>query len=166
MILRVSSILIFTLGLLMASAATAKDAPPVNSLMTPEDYTASGLEKLSDAERAHLSEWLERYRQGAVIGPVVKKAPSEMNEQEKVQAEKEKQEKDKEIMAKVIPAFRGWSGKTVFRLDNGQTWQQRQAGRLRYSDGDSRVVIRRNIIGKYIMKHEDSGRAIGVERID
>jgi hypothetical protein len=152
--------------MLMTGAVAAKDAPPVDKLMTPEDYRASGLDKLSDAERAHLSQWLERYREGAVLGPVVKKKPSQMDEEEKEQYVKEEQEKDKAIMAKVIPAFRGWSGKTVFRLDNGQTWQQRQSGRFRYSDGDSEVVITRNFLGKYVMKHQATGRAVGVERID
>lgn len=166
MILRIPGTLLLVTGILLSSAAAAKDAPPVDTLMTPEDYKASGLDKLSDAERAHLSQWLERYREGAVIGPVVKKKPSQMDEVEKEQYKKEEQEKDKEIIAKVIPAFRGWSGKTVFRLDNGQTWQQRQASRFRYSDGDSTIIIKRNFLGKYVMKHQASGRAIGVKRID
>lgn len=131
--------------------------------MTPEDYAASGLDKLSDAERQHLSEWVERYRDGAVTGPVVKKRPSQMTEEEKVQ---DKKEREAEIVAKVIPAFKGWAGKTVFRLDNGQTWKQRTPGKLRYSGPDSTVVLKRNFLGKYIMKHPDSGRAVGVDRID
>jgi len=166
MLLKIPGTLLLVMGILMTGATAAKDAPPVDTLMTPEDFKASGLDKLSDAERAHLSQWLERYREGAVIGPVVKKKPSQMDEEEKEQYKKEKQEKDNEIIAKVIPAFGGWSGKTVFRLDNGQTWQQRQAGRFRYSDGDSTVIIKRNILGKYVMKHQASGRAIGVKRID
>ena len=79
--------------------------------------------------------------------------------------EKKQAEKSFEMAAKVIPAFTGWSGKTVFRLDNGQTWQQRQAGTLRYSEGDSNVVITRNFFGRYVLTHTATGRSIGVRRL-
>jgi len=147
----------------IASAAADKDPPNVKSLMTPEDYSASGLDKLTDAEREHLSEWVERYREGAVIGPVVAKRPSQMTEEEKVEAKKAR---ETEIVAKVIPAFTGWSGKTIFRLDNGQVWQQRQPGKVRYAGTDSTVIISQNIMGKYILKHQDTGRAVGVQRVN
>lgn len=145
-------------------AADDQDPPNVKSLMTPEDYAASGLDKLTAAEREHLSQWVERYREGAVVGPVVHKKPSQMTEEERVEAKEEEQKAV--IVAKVIPAFRGWSGKTIFRLDNGQTWQQRQAGKLRYSGPDSTVTIDKNMFGKYVLKHEDTGRGIGVKRVD
>jgi len=106
--------------------------------MTPQDFSESGLDKLSPAELEHLSEWVERYREGAVVGPEVKKKPSQMNEEEKA----EYQEKmDAEIVAKVVPAFVGWSGKTVFKLDNGQVWVQRMPGTFRYNGPDSTVKL-------------------------
>lgn len=158
--------LTFILMVLILSTANAadKDNPPnVKSLMTPEDYAESGLDKLTDAERKHLSEWVERYREGAVIGPEVHKRQSQMTEEEKIEDQKER---EVEITAKVIPAFTGWSGKTIFHLDNGQFWQQRQPGKLRYDGSDSTVTISKNIMGKYILKHGDTGRAVGVLRID
>lgn len=156
------------LVLAVSSAGAAdKNAPPnIESLMTPEDYAASGLDQLTDEQRENLSEWVERYREGAVIGPVVHKPPSQMTEEEKVEAEKIKEVLNADIVAKVIPAFRGWSGKTIFRLDNGQVWKQRMPGRLRYSGPDSTVTIERNQLGKYILKHDDTGRGIGVARIE
>ena len=150
----------------MASFALA-DAPDVESVMTAEDYAAAGLDKLTDAERKHLSEWLERYRQGAVTGPPPEpKRLSEMSQSEReVVKEQRERERDIEIVAKVLPAFRGWSGSTVFHLDNGQVWQQRQSGGMRYTGSESTVVITRNVMGRYVMSHPDSGRAIGVKRI-
>lgn len=158
--------------LLAAGTFTVQaDDPNVRNLMTAEDFTLSGLEKLSDEELAHLSEWVERYREGAVKGPPPPpKKPSQMTESEKVVYEEKKQEekqekKDFELVAKVIPEFTGWSGKTVFRLDNGQAWQQRQPGTLRYSDGESEVVITRNFFGRYMMTHKATNRSIGVNRL-
>ncbi|MGD8356448.1 MAG: hypothetical protein PVG42_00180 [Lysobacterales bacterium] len=152
-----------TMGLAAGLSADTGTSPDVRTLMTPEDFTASGLDKLSDAERKHLSQWVERYREGAVVGPEVKKRPSEMTEEEKAEVQKER---DAVIVAKVIPAFTGWSGKTVFRLDNGQVWQQRTPGNLRYSGSDSAVTIRQNILGLFLMEHEATGRSVGVRRID
>ncbi len=174
--------------------------------MAPEDFTASGLDKLTDAERAHLSEWLERYREGAIKGPpvpgkerkaaaaaVVASEATEETEQAAPQVaagettettpettdeypggyrtqKEKKKKKDKKVkyqlIAKVVPTFIGWNGKTVFRLDNGQVWQQRMAGRMRYDGSDSTVIITQNFMGKFIMEHEASGRSIGVKRID
>lgn len=165
----VSAILLLAVLLLAAYLATAHAdaARNVRDLMAPSDFSASGLEKLSDEELSHLSEWVERYRDAAVDAPpVAPKRPSQMTAGEKAELEREKkEEKDFELAAKVIPAFRGWSGKTVFHLDNGQVWQQRQAGTMRYSGDDSSVIITRNLMGRYVMVHTDSGRAVGVRRL-
>ena len=186
----------------MACAADDKDAPEIQTLMAPEDFSASGLDKLTDAEREHLSGWVAKYREGAIKGPPVPgkerkeaaavaattspavqesastttadTAPATTGEypgayttqeQKKEQIEKEKKVKY-ELVAKVVPAFIGWSGKTVFVLDNGQVWRQRTPGSLRYSGSDSTVIITQNILGKFLMEHQDTGRSIGVRRID
>ena len=153
-------------ALAAAAATLAADdgkAPDVHTLMTADDYTASGLDKLSEEERRHLSDWVERYREGAVTGPEVVKKPSEMTEEELAEF---KEQRERELVAKVIPEFRGWSGKTVFELDNGQVWRQRQPGNMKYSGSDPTVVIRQNWLGKYVIEHRETGRAIGVKRID
>lgn len=185
--------------------AADKQAPEIQTLMAPEDFTASGLDKLTDAERAHLSDWVARYREGAVKGPTVpgkqrkeaaaaaaaaeaegtaeagserdttrvaadESAPATTDEYPgEYTTKKEKKKKDKvkfELRAKVIPEFRGWSGKTVFSLDNGQVWRQRTPGSMRYSGGDSNIIITQNWMGKFIMNHPDSGRSVGIRRID
>lgn len=199
--MRTFIVLFLALGFSIASAADDKDSPEIQTLMAPEDFEASGLDKLTDAERAHLSEWVARYREGATIGPVVpgkqrKEAaaaaeatektaapiadatgetgqattdeyPEEYRTQKERKKQKEKKSKVKyELVAKVVPEFRGWFGKTVFVLDNGQVWRQRTPGSLRYSGGDATVIITQNFLGKFIMKHQDTGRSIGVRRID
>ena len=190
------------LGFSIAYAADEKDAPEIQTLMAPEDFSASGLDKLTDAEREHLSGWVDRYREGAIKGPPVpgkerkeaatvaattsaaaqESAPTttpdaapatteeypggyRTEEQKKEQKEKGKKVKY-ELVAKVVPKFIGWSGKTVFVLDNGQVWRQRTPGKMRYSDSDSTVIITQNFIGKFMMEHQDTGRSIGVRRID
>lgn len=158
-----SSFLLFMAlaGGLVAAQERESGSPDVESLMTPEDFEASGLDKLSDAERAHLSEWVARYRAGAVKGPEVQKPPSQWTEEEK------RAEKQFRIVANVVPRFRGWYGKTVFRLDNGQTWQQRMASqKFRYNGGSSEVVISKNMLGRYVLEHVETGRSALVKRVD
>jgi len=152
--LRALSILILLSTVSQTGFAKEESVPGVETLMTVEDFEASGLDKLSPAERLHLSAWVARYREGAVTGPPPEKTSEQLAE-----------EKATEMVAKVVPSFTGWSGKTVFRLDNGQTWQQRQTGKLHYDGDDSTVIIYRNLVGRYMMKHNDTGRAVGVKRI-
>lgn len=161
--MRVITLILFLFIVSVALTADENSPPDIETLMSAEDYAESGLDKLTPAEREHLSEWVARYRDGAIKGPApIPKKPSQMSEQEREVFEEKKEEI---ITAKVLPAFRGWSGKTVFHLDNGQVWQQRIAGSMRYSGDDSTVVITQNLFGKYVLEHVDSGRAIGVRRI-
>lgn len=134
--------------------------PDVEKLMSKEDFEASGLDKLTDAERAHFNEWLEHYRQGAEKGPVVAKPPSQWTEEQK------QAEKNFRIDAKVIPSFRGWTGKTVFRLDNGQTWQQRMPGKFYYNGSSAEVTITRNFMGRHVLEHVETDRSVLVKRVD
>ena len=144
-----------------AVAQEDESSPPnVERLMSAEDFDLSGLDKLTDVERAHLSEWLEKYRQGAVKGPVVNKPPSQWTEEEK------QAEKDFIIVAKVIPSFRGWSGKTTFRLDNGQVWKQRMTGSMRYTGSNAEISITKNMMGRFVLEHGETGRSVLVKRVE
>ena len=69
--MRTFILVFFVLGISFASAADDRDAPEIQTLMAPEDFSASGLDKLTDAEREHLSGWVARYREGAIKGPPV-----------------------------------------------------------------------------------------------
>jgi len=198
--LRTIIIIFLALGVSISSAAEDKDSPEIRTLMTPEDFSEAGLDKLSDSERAHLSEWVARYREGAIKGPPVPGKPSPEVAQDttptaasevtseatsksasestgetteeypggyRTQKEIKKDKKVKyQLVAKVIPSFRGWSGKSVFHLDNGQVWQQRMPGKLRYDGTDSVVTITQNLMGKFVLKHQGTGRAVGVKRVD
>lgn len=128
--------------------------PGVQNLMSAEEFRATGLDRLTPAEREALNRWLISYTIGdaAVIrdnNPEVKKA-----------------DREQRISASIIGAFNGWSGDTVFRLDNGQVWQQRHASRFPYNGDEKEVLIDRNFLGFYRMTHLASGRAVNVTRID
>ncbi len=47
--------------------------------------------------------------------------------------------------------FKGWTGKTLFRLDNGHVWKQRGKKRYFYNGSDLRVSFKQNFMGGWEM---------------
>ena len=147
-------------GISLAGQAGAADEPPhkdfpgIERLMSAEDYAKAGLDKLTPGERAALNAWLVRYTAGEAA--VVAESSREVR-----QAAEEAT-----IVARILPPFEGWDGRTVFRLDNGQVWRQRQSGRYRHETGrDTEVRIRKNFFGFYVLTVTSSGRSVGVELV-
>jgi len=115
-------------ALLLACSATAfaqSQTPPVEQAMTPEEFKAAGLDKLTPDELAHLNTWL---------GRTITQQTQQAAEKAAVQAtEKVKDEnrgffnfdEDKPIDAHLVGEFHGFGGKGAhYVLDNGQEWQQ------------------------------------------
>jgi hypothetical protein len=69
------------------------------------------------------------------------------------------------VTANVVGGFQGWSGETVFELDNGQVWEQAGSGRYEYSGEDRAVVIERGFLGSFSLKPEGLNRTVRVKRI-
>lgn len=161
----------------------------IRQLMTPDQFRAAGLEKLTDEELRTLEAWLRGQLQPTTdaeaesgtpaaipppaVQPVPAAAPPASREAvaeslenfglpEPTPAEKDA---GKAMQATIVSPFRGWSGKTKFKLDNGQIWQQRVSGRYTYSGDDTRVVISVNGFGFYEMELLAAGRSVGVKRI-
>ncbi len=147
---------------LVGSVSADETFPGVFKAMTPGEYAQSGLEKLSPQERRALDEWIARYT-GREIEQIVADKVAEVRRLEV--APQPKEVTADRIVANLILPFDGWSGKTIFTLDNGQVWKQRLEGRYRYSGADTRVTIAKNFFGFYVMTLEATGRAIGVERV-
>lgn len=144
-------------ALLMAGPLMAKetdDFPGIEKLMTPEEYEAAGLEKLSKSERDALDAWLVRYT--AEDAPAVAKSS---------EAVKEKQRKFEPIESRIDGRFEGWTGRTQFRLQNGQVWQQRISSKYAYEAENPEVRITRNWAGYYWMKVLETGKSVPVTRI-
>ena len=162
--------------------------------MSAEERRATGIDSLSTYELDALNQWLmERFDQ--VQETVSAEVREEVREEvlEEVR-EADAAEREAEIERRVAieveaatqeiadappePAvrepfeamiqgrFSGWSGKTVFPLDNGQVWRQRHGGRYRHTDDDQSVRIYKNLLGMWQMKVLSTGRSVPVRRID
>jgi len=133
-------------------------SPDVRDLMTDEEYAAAGLEKLDDAEIDALNRWLLRFS--------VREAPEvRRSKDETVQAEVAKAEEEG-IRTRIVGEFRGWSGDTVFRLENGQVWRQRLPGRWFYRADSPEVVLKKNAVGYWVLRIVAADRGVGVTRLE
>ncbi len=102
-------------GLLVLFSATygqnkqlAKDSSiHIESLMTAAEFKSCGLNKLTPEEIAHLGSWLSSFG---------KQAASVVGDRNSAGANVVESEIDGD--------FHGWDGNTIFKLVNGQIWQQ------------------------------------------
>lgn len=61
--------------------------------------------------------------------------------------------------------FSGWTGDTVFQLENGQVWKQSESDRLSVKMERPMITIRRGWFGAYYLKVEGANKQIRVKRI-
>ena len=183
---------LFAIPLAGASLGAQTDNASLRSLMGEEVYTASGMDKLSDTEKAALLDWLKA-RDTVITEQTRDEAIAAVEEQmeervEEALATRLKEEKEREaaekkkrsldlfglikpdpdveivIRSQIQGRFTGWLGNTTFYLANGQVWKQRTSGKYYYPLDDPKVTIRKESLG-YWMTIEDTGARVGVERI-
>ena len=143
--------------------------------MTAEEFRAAGLDKLTAEELDYLSRWLTGRTPAAApavpAAPSVSTAPSEPSASPEARFGREQIEREPEpdvpdqITAHLLGEFRGWNGNTIFRLDNGQVWQQRVGGKYRSKKRvDPAVIVEKGRFG-YYLRLADGGRSVGVRRL-
>jgi hypothetical protein len=130
--------------------------PGLQKAMTPEQYEAAGLSKLEAAERAKLDEFIRNYvavSNEKVATTAVDKAVKE----NKVQA-------PEVIQSRIVGPFTGYTGRTVFTLENGQRWAQSQMDSAYFPKIDSPPVVIVKAGFGYRM-HIAGGGAIRVSKV-
>ena len=90
----------------------------IQQIMTPDEFKAAGLNKLSPDELAKLNAWLQGYRQ-----------VTEQTAEKKATARAAKVERTKMdlLVSRVDGTFNGLTGRTVIRLEDGTVWKQANA---------------------------------------
>ena len=131
----VSIVCLFCASLLSLPAAEPENPafPGLQKAMTPEQYEAAGLSKLEATERAKLDEFIRNYvavSNEKVATTAVDKAVKE----NKVQA-------PEVIQSRIVGPFTGYTGRTVFTLENGQRWAQSQMDSAYFPKIDSPPVV-------------------------
>jgi hypothetical protein len=114
----------------LAPVRAAREQPSgdIQQMMTPDEFKAAGLSKLSPAELEKLNAWLQGYREVA---------------EKKGQARAERTKMDL-LVSRVDGSFDGLTGRTVIRLEDGTVWKQANADdryRPKVTDHPAAVVI-------------------------
>jgi len=91
----------------------------IQQMMTPEEFKAAGLDKLSSEELQKLDAWLQGYRQ------TTEKKASEVAE--KKASERTAKTKLDMLVSRVDGSFEGLKGRTVIKLEDGTAWKQANA---------------------------------------
>ena len=115
--------------------------------LSEEKFEALGLRKLSVNELSELSKWIENYKTSHHFDGNTTDS-----------------EDDYFLVSEIDGIFEGWSGSTIFRLKNGQIWQQRLSGKWKYYIQSPSVKIKKNFFGYFVMRVDDR-KSIGVKRI-
>jgi hypothetical protein len=105
----------FSLGCLPASLAQ-NEAAGIEQQMTPSEFKAAGLEKLSPAELAKLNSWLQGYREQAVK-QAVKKAVA-----------REEKTKMQLVVSRIDGVYNGVRSGQNIRLEDGTVWKVANPG--------------------------------------
>ena len=165
---------------LLLTAESAPALPGLEAIMPAADYAAAGLDKLSPAEREALRDWMERYLAGErkqaaavakeeAIAEVMPKGDDAFGVEDirdRVVAFLEPRQPER-IGSRILGEFTGWTGKTVFRLENGQVWRQAERDEF-YYPGDKTAalaVIEKGMMGAYYLKIDGYGSRVKVRRV-
>jgi len=141
---------------LFASQSLSLGAAPrsnVKQLMTAQEFKSTGLTKLTPDELVALDAWLDRY---AVVVLTVAKEQAGSGGASTAPPDA--------IETCIDGEFKGWEGETIFKLCNGQIWQQAEYSYTYTYAYRPDVVIYKTSAG-YRMKVEDEEEAILVRRI-
>lgn len=155
------------LCLLFAAPVFAQDV--VERAMTPAEFKAAGLDKLSPQELANLNAWLGRKQveQQAQAAEAVAQA---RDEGRKAVVTENRGFWDfgsqEPIVARIPGEFRGFGSGKRYTLDNGQVWEQVDAATIAGARRtDAEVSIAPGAFGAWWMKIEGYNTRAKVKRI-
>ena len=116
-------------------AAPPEMAGSIKEMMSPAEFNAAGLNKLSADELQKLDAWLQGYR-ATTEQAAEKKATAK--------ASAESHAKMDLLVSRVDGQFNGLTGRTVIRLEDGTVWKQANADdryRAKVTDHPAAAVI-------------------------
>jgi hypothetical protein len=150
---------------LAAKTMPADDTPmpkkDIRDVIRGQDFEDAGLHKLTDQELIVLSAQLWGWNSPEKI----REDQVEAFGNETIALPEGEKDVVEEIESIIPGEFRGWTGKTVFRLANGQVWEQKSGGKFVTKKQNPVVVIKKGAFGAYYLRVKGFGSKCRVERI-
>lgn len=160
------NLFIATAVLLLACAPSLAGQPKaLRDRMSPQQFQSFGLDKLSPAELAGLSEWMLAQAEPAAPAPAPAPSPvaklRRNNQGYLVGVSRE------EIRSRLRGEFHGWNGHTVFPLENGQVWVQVEDATLSgLKLSHPMITITPSLLGGWRLSVEGSRNFAMVKRVN
>lgn len=135
--------------------------------MSPSEFKAAGLDKLTPAELAALNAWLQRK-----VGQETAVAVAEARQAARVEVEQETRGffdfgSDDPISSTIVGEFRGFASGRQYTLENGQVWEQVEAASLAgvRRTNPAVTITPSRFANKWFMKIEGYNTSAPVRRI-
>lgn len=145
-----------------AMAQTAAADQPIEQRMSADEFRAAGLNKLTPTELAALNQWLN----GTLKVETAKATQSALQTAKaKAQGFFDFDGKRESIHARLVGDFRGFSQGRVYKLDNGQEWEQTESSELHVRLTNPKVEMRPGILNSWWMIVEGYNTRAKVRRV-
>ncbi len=153
--------------------------------MDKETAVTTGIYKLSESERAALIEWLnnsdektenvskEQIKQQVRSEIIAENKQIEIIKEEIIRQEKTKnmgfskeESEREEIHSSIVGEFKGWQGKNIFKLANGQIWKQAERASFYIPKRTNpKITIKPKSLKTWALYVDGFGRGVKVKRI-
>jgi hypothetical protein len=134
----------------------------IEDVMTQQELKDTGFSGLTAPQRTALNIWLNRYTETVIKLAAGAKADSPKPPSERTSV---RSSCAPTVESTIKGDFEGWDGETIFKLDNGQIWQQAEYDYM-YSYQYRPEVTIYQTSGGCKMKVEDEEETIEVKRIN
>jgi hypothetical protein len=153
----IPSLALTLLAVVTVTASAQSQSPTLEERMSQAEFQAAGLNKLSPAELQQLNAWLQAHDDGANVKYLGANGQPLFYPKDSDRTT---------VEAHIEGPFVGWRGHTVFKLDNGQEWQQAESGA--YDAGkftNPAVRIKPMLLGSWLMYVDGCGCSVRVQRV-
>lgn len=158
--------------------AAANKTADLENILTANQFHDAGLDSLSSDQMTALNAWLTAYLRsqaqpeaasapaGPGVMPAAVAAPAPATGAAAFGASMLKSSVDEpnSIHSTIVGKFTGWSGNTIFKLANGQVWQQSSPADYETEMQSPEVIIKKLYLG-YVLTLPGRGQTVFVRRI-
>ena len=158
----------------ISTLAAANKTADLENILTADQFRGAGLNTLSPDQMAALNGWLTTYLRSQDASSVIPRtplvpetaAPAPATGAGAFGASMLKTDRDEpdSIHSTIVGKFTGWSGSTVFKLANGQVWQQSSPDDYETEMQNPEVIIKKLRFG-YVLTLPGRSHTVFVMRI-
>lgn len=134
--------------------------------MTAKEFRATGLEKLSEDELKALNTWIRAHSLGAEEGVAYVLGEEEGGKGDR-RGFRDYRGDRVAIHTRIKGTFNGWSGETVFELENGMIWKQAEQNILGAKAIENpEVVIEPGFLSAWYLRIDGINKRLRVTRVE